>query len=59
MAMKKIGDVEKIEVLRGAEAQVLNEAFKRTGKYQVSLFDEEEKKRLDDELEAARTKDKE
>ncbi len=57
MGMQKFGDVEKIEVLAGEEAQVLNKHMKRTGKYKVSDFDKEEKKALQAELESVRPAD--
>lgn len=54
MAIQKFGDVEKLEVLRGEEAQVLNDHMTRTGKYAVSDFTEDEKESLAHDLEAAK-----
>ena len=49
--MKKYTKGEgKLEVLRGAQANVLNQHFAKTGKYQVSDFTEEERKALDEDL---------
>lgn len=52
--MQKYGDVEKLEVLRGEEAQVLNEHMEKTGRYSVSDFNKTQKKELLDDLEIAR-----
>lgn len=57
MAIQKFGDVEKVEVLRGEEAQVLNDHMERTGKYKVSDFSKDEKKELTQDLEAAKWED--
>lgn len=54
MTMQKTGDAEKLEVLAGKEAQVLNKHFAKLGKYQVSDFSKEEKDALSADLEAAR-----
>ena len=51
MAIRKVADGEgKIEVLRGEEAQVLNEHQAKTGKYAVSDFSDEERKALESDL---------
>lgn len=57
MAIQKFGDVEKLEVLRGEEAQVLNDHMERTGKYKVSDFTKDEKDKLAEDLEAAKWTD--
>lgn len=54
--MEKYGDVEKIEVLRGEEAQVLNDHMEKTGRYSVSDFNKTQKKELLDDLELARSR---
>lgn len=55
MAMKKTSQGEgKIEVLRGEEAQVLNDHFAKTGKYAVSDFSEDEREALDADLSQTR-----
>lgn len=50
MAMKKYTQSESIEVLRGKEAQVLNDHFEKTGKASLSAFSAEEKKNVLSEL---------
>lgn len=58
MAMKKTTKGEgKIEVLRGREAEVLNEHFAKTGKYAISDFNDDERDALDSELEETRVKE--
>lgn len=57
--MKKYGDVEKLEVLRGEEAQVLNEHMEKTGRYSVSDFNKTQKEELQRDLDAARERAKE
>jgi hypothetical protein len=59
MAMQKFGDVEKIEVLKGKEAQVLNQHMNKLGKYKVSDFSKEEKQALQQELESVRPQEDE
>jgi hypothetical protein len=60
MAIKKYADAEgELEVLRGKEAQVINEHFSKTGKRTVSDFSEQEREDLNKDLEAAREEDKE
>lgn len=54
MAFQKYGDVEKLDVLRGREAQILDEHSKRLGKYRVSDFTEKQKEALLDDLNAFR-----
>lgn len=55
MPMKKYTQSEgKLEVLRGLEAQALNDHFAKTGKRAVSDFDEEERSALEADLEDAR-----
>jgi len=54
MTIRKKGDAQKLEVLRGKEAQVLHTHMQRTGKYQLSDFTEEEMATLREELERAR-----
>ena len=54
MTMQKTGDAEKLEVLVGKEAQVLNKHMERLGKYKVSDFDKDEREALQTELEAVR-----
>jgi len=56
--MKKTTKGEgKIEVLRGEEAQVLNDHFAKTGKYAVSDFNEEEREALDQSLNEVKAKE--
>lgn len=55
--MKKTGDAEKLEVLRGREAQVLHSHMQRTGRYSVADFTEDEMKLLKFELKQARDQD--
>lgn len=50
--MRKYTQAEKIEVLSGREAQVINEHFEKVGKYQVSAFSDEEKDSLLEDLNA-------
>lgn len=58
MAMKKTTQSEgKIEVLRGREAEVLNEQFAKTGKYAVSDFSDEERQELDEALNAVKAEE--
>lgn len=45
----------KIEVLRGRQAEVLNEHFAKTGKYAVSDFSDDERELLDSELAASKS----
>lgn len=53
--MKKTTKGEgKLQVLRGDEAQVLNDHFAKTGKYAVSEFSSEEKDELESALDAAK-----
>jgi hypothetical protein len=53
--MRKTNKSEgKIEVLRGPEAQVLNEHFAKTGKYAVSDFSDDERQALDTDLNEVR-----
>lgn len=53
MAMKKTTKGEgKLKVLRGDEAQVLNDHFAKTGKYAVSEFSSEEREELNSALDA-------
>jgi len=59
MGMQKFGDVEKIEVLQGKEAQVLNKHMSKLGKYKVSDFSKDEKEALAAELESVRPKEEE
>lgn len=54
MTMQKTGDAEKLEVLVGKEAQVLNKHMAKLGKYKVSDFSKDEKDALTADLEAAR-----
>lgn len=54
--MEKYGDVEKAEVLRGEEAQVLNQHMERTGRYSVSDFNKTQKEALQRDLEEARAR---
>lgn len=54
MAFQKYGDVEKLDVLRGREAQVLDEHSKRLGKYRVSDFTDKQKEALLEDLNAVR-----
>jgi hypothetical protein len=55
MAMKKTNKSEgKLEVLRGPEAEVLNQHFARTGKYAVSDFSDDERAALDESLNEVR-----
>lgn len=57
--MKKYAEAEgNLEVLRGREAQVMNDHLQRVGKA-VSDFDTEEKKALQVDLEQARKENKE
>lgn len=57
MSMQKTGDAEKIEVLKGEEAQVLNKHMSKLGKYKVSDFSKEEKEALQSELDSVRPAD--
>lgn len=57
--MQKYGDVEKIDVLRGEEAQVLNDHMARTGKYKVSDFNKGEKEELQSALNSVKSEDSE
>jgi len=50
--MQKYGDVEKLDVLVGEEAQVLNEHMERTGRYKVSDFTKAQKEELQRDLES-------
>lgn len=53
--MKKYTQAEgELEVLRGLEAQALNDHFAKTGKRAVSDFSDEERKALDADLAEAR-----
>ena len=52
MAMQKFGDTEKVEILRGEQATVLNDHMKKTGKFKVSDFSKDEKAELQRDLEA-------
>lgn len=55
MAMRKTTKGEgKLNVLRGEEAQVLNDHFAKTGKYAVSDFSDQEKEDLDASLNEVR-----
>ena len=56
MAMEKYGDVEKVDVLRGEEAQVLNKHMEKTGRYAVSDFTKSQKEDLQNDLEEARSR---
>jgi len=49
----------KLEVLRGLEAQALNDHFAKTGKRAVSEYDEQELEDLNSALEDARAKQRE
>jgi hypothetical protein len=56
--MKKTTQSEgKIEVLRGREAEVLNEQFAKTGKYAVSDFSDDERNELDQALNEVRAEE--
>lgn len=56
MTMKKYAQGEgKLEVLAGAEAQVVHDHMQRTGKYQLSEFDEGQMSDLQKDLEVARS----
>lgn len=60
MAMKKYTQSEgKLEVLRGREANVLNDHFSKTGKFAVSDFSDDEREALNADLDAARQAEKE
>lgn len=60
MAMRKTTQSEgKLEVLRGREAEVLNEKFAKTGKYAVSDFSPEERQELEDTLSEVRREEPE
>ena len=51
MTFQKFNSAEgKLEVLSGRAANVLNEHFRRTGKYVVSDFSADEKTALDSDL---------
>jgi hypothetical protein len=50
MGFEKYGDVEKLDVLRGREAQILDEHSKRLGKTRVSDFTEKQKEALLEDL---------
>lgn len=52
--MQKYGDVEKIDVLRGEEAQVLNKHMEKTGRYSVSDFNKTQREEFLKDLESAR-----
>jgi hypothetical protein len=52
--MRKTGQPEKLEVLRGREAQVLHEHQQRLGKYSLADFDGDEMKSLESELDQVR-----
>lgn len=55
--MQKFGDIEKIDVLRGREASVLNEHMRKSGTYSVSDFSDDQKEELIKDLEEARQAD--
>jgi hypothetical protein len=52
--VKKYGDIEKLEVLHGEEANVLNQHMRHVGKFQVSNFSDEEKEALQSDLQRVR-----
>ena len=54
--MEKYGDVEKVEVLRGEEAQVLQKHMEKTGRYAVSDFNKGQKEDLQRDLDEARAR---
>lgn len=56
MGFEKYGDVEKIDVLRGEEAQVLNQHMEKTGRYAVSDFTKKQKEELQKDLDDARSR---
>ena len=53
MAIKKTSQGEgKLNVLRGSDAELLNDKFAKTGKYRLSDFSEEELEEFQSEMEA-------
>jgi hypothetical protein len=54
MAMQKKGDEQKVEVLRGREANVLHSHMEHTGKTSLSRFSDSEMEELNRDLETAR-----
>lgn len=57
MGFEKYGDVEKLDVLRGREAQILDEHSKRLGKHRISDFTEKQKEALLEDLNAFRAEE--
>ena len=59
MAIRKEGEAEQAEVLRGREANVLHDHIEKTGKTSLSRFSGSEMDELNRDLETARREDEE
>lgn len=55
--MKKYGDAQELDVVRGQEAQVLHEHMNKLGKFKVSDFTEKQLENLREELDKLKEKE--